>query len=367
MKFLTEFRNPEMARKVLSEIEKTAKHQWQIMEICGGQTHSLVKNGILSVLPENIKMLHGPGCPVCVTPLHLIDKAIYLAEHENVILCSFGDMLRVPGSEKSLLEAKAGGADIRILYSPLEAVSIAKKNPDREVVFLAVGFETTAPANALSVMQAYKAGINNYSILTSHVLVPPAIKALLEDPEAKIDAFLAAGHVCSVMGYWQYLELSEKYKTPIVVTGFEPLDLLLGILAAVKQLENGEYKVENEYKRMVREEGNVEAQKIIKEAFEDADQDWRGIGTIPMSGWKLKSKYEAFDADKKFTIDIEKVQENKECIAGDIMKGIKKPFQCKHFGKTCTPQNPLGAPMVSSEGICAAYFNFSNMFTDLKI
>jgi hydrogenase expression/formation protein HypD len=367
MKFLTEFRNPEMAKKVLVEIEKTAKHPWQIMEICGGQTHSLVKNGILSVLPENVKMLHGPGCPVCVTPLHLIDKAIYLAEHENVILCSFGDMLRVPGSQKSLLEAKAGGADIRILYSPLEAVSIAQKNPDREVVFFAVGFETTAPANALSVLQAYKTGVTNYSILTSHVLVPPAIQALLEDPEAKIDAFLAAGHVCSVMGYWQYHALAKRYKTPIVITGFEPLDLLLGILAAVKQLEKGEAFVENQYKRMVREAGNVEAQKIIDQVFEDADQDWRGIGTIPMSGWKLKEKYSGYDADKKFDIDITKVQENQECIAGDIMKGIKKPFQCVHFGKACTPQNPLGAPMVSSEGICAAYYNFSNMFGELKV
>jgi hydrogenase expression/formation protein HypD len=367
MKFLTEFRDPEMARKVLAEINKAARHKWQIMEICGGQTHSLVKNGILSVLPKNIRMLHGPGCPVCVTPLNLIDKAIHLAEHKNVILCSFGDMLRVPGSKKSLLEAKAGGADVRVLYSPLEAVNIAKKNPDREVVFFAVGFETTAPANALSILQAHKSGISNYSILTSHVLVPPAITALLEDPEAKIDAFLAAGHVCSVMGYWQYHKLAEKYHTPIIVTGFEPLDLLLGIKAAVEQLEKGEARVENQYKRMVREEGNVEAQRIIDEVFEDSDQDWRGIGTIPMSGWRLKEKYSSFDADKKFDIDIEKVPENKECIAGEVMKGIKKPFQCPHFGKSCTPQNPLGAPMVSSEGICAAYFNFSNMFEKMDL
>ena len=367
MKFLTEFRNPELAQKVLDEIEKTATRPWQIMEICGGQTHSLVKNGILGVLPEKIKMLHGPGCPVCVTPLHLIDKAIYLAEHKKVILGSFGDMLRVPGSKKSLLEAKASGADVRIFYSPLEAVTLAKKNPEREVVFFAVGFETTAPANALAVLQAAKAGVDNFSILTSHVLVPPAIKALLEDPEAKIDAFLAAGHVCSVMGYWQYHSLAEKYHTPIVVTGFEPLDLLLGILAAVKQLERGEAKVENEYKRMVKEPGNQEAQKIIREVFEDADQDWRGIGTIPMSGWKLKEKYRAFDADKKFKIEINKVDENEDCIAGDIMKGIKKPFQCPHFAKRCTPQNPLGAPMVSSEGICAAYFHFSGMVGELSL
>jgi hydrogenase expression/formation protein HypD len=362
MKHLTEYRNPELAKKILKEIKTNATKQWHVMEICGGQTHSLVKNGILSVLPDNVQMLHGPGCPVCVTSLHLIDKAIYLAEKKGVILCSFGDMLRVPGSEKSLLEAKANGADIRILYSPLEAVQIAHQNPDKEVVFFAVGFETTAPANALSIIHAQKLGLNNYSILNSHVLVPPAIKALMEDPEAKIDAFLAAGHVCSIMGYWQYHELAEKYKIPIIVTGFEPLDLLNGILAAVKQLEKGEYFVENQYKRIVKEAGNVEAQKIINSVYEDGDQDWRGIGTIPMSGWHLRKEYEKFDADKKYQIEIDKVKENEECIAGDVMKGIKKPFQCPHFGKQCTPQNPLGAPMVSSEGACAAYYNFRNMF-----
>ena len=362
MKYLTEYRNPELAKKILNEIKKTATKKWHIMEICGGQTHSLVKNGILSVLPENIQMLHGPGCPVCVTPLNLIDKAIYLAEKENVILCSFGDMLRVPGSEKSLLEAKANGADIRVLYSPLEAVQIAQQNPDKEVVFFAVGFETTAPANALSIIHAQKLGLKNYSILNSHVLVPPAIKALMEDPEAKIDAFLAAGHVCSIMGYWQYHELAAKYKIPIVVTGFEPLDLLQGILAAVKQLEGGKYYVENQYKRIVKEEGNKQAQNVISQVYEDNDQMWRGIGTIPDSGWHLKKEFEMFDADKKFKINIAKAKENAECIAGDIMKGIKKPYQCPHFGKACTPQNPLGAPMVSSEGACAAYYNFRNMF-----
>ena len=362
MKHLTEYRNPELAKKILNEIKKTATKKWHIMEICGGQTHSLVKNGILSVLPENIQMLHGPGCPVCVTPLNLIDKAIYLAEKENVILCSFGDMLRVPGSEKSLLEAKANGADIRILYSPLEAVQIAQQNPDKEVVFFAVGFETTAPANALSIIHAQKLGLKNYSILNSHVLVPPAIKALMEDSEAKIDAFLAAGHVCSIMGYWQYPELATKYEIPIIVTGFEPLDLLNGILAAVKQLETGTYEVENQYKRIVNKEGNRQAQEIIAKVYEEGDQMWRGIGTIPNSGWHLKKEFERLDADKKFAITIAKVPENAECIAGDIMKGIKKPYQCLHFGKACTPQNPLGAPMVSSEGACAAYYNFRNMF-----
>ena len=367
MKYLTEFRNPELAKKVLKEIESTVTRPWKIMEVCGGQTHSLVKNGILTVLPKQITMLHGPGCPVCVTPLHLIDKAVYLALEKEVILCSFGDMVRVPGSGKSLLEAKAAGADVRILYSPLEAVKVAKENPGKEVVFFAVGFETTGPSNALSVIHAQKLGLTNYSILTSHVLVPPAISALMEDPEAKIDAFLAAGHVCSIMGYWEYLPLAEKYKIPIVVTGFEPLDLLLGILSAVKQLEEGRHEVENEYTRMVREEGNTEAQKIVSRVFETGDQMWRGIGTIPGSGWQLKEEFAGYDANKKFTIDLEKANENSQCIAGDIMKGIKKPYQCPQFGKGCTPQNPLGAPMVSSEGACAAYYNFSNMIEEMEL
>jgi len=362
MKYLSEYRNPELARKVLHEIEKTITKSWNIMEVCGGQTHSLVKNGILSVLPKKITMLHGPGCPVCVTPLNLIDKAIYLAEKEDVILCSFGDMLRVPGSKKNLLEAKAQGADVRILYSPLEAVTLAKQNPDKEVVFFAVGFETTAPANALSVLHAEKLGLTNYSIITSHVLVPPAITALMEDPESHIDAFLAAGHVCSIMGYWEYFPLVEKYKIPIVVTGFEPLDLLQGILMVVRQLEEGRAEVENQYVRMVKEKGNITAQKIISDVFEVGDQMWRGIGTIGKSGFHLQEKFARFDADKKFSIHIEIANENEACIAGNIMKGISKPFECSQFGKECTPQNPLGAPMVSSEGACAAYYNFSTIY-----
>jgi len=365
MKHLTEYRNPELAKKVLNEIKNTVTKPWKIMEVCGGQTHSLVKNGILSVLPDKVQMLHGPGCPVCVTPLNLIDKAIYLAEEKGVILCSFGDMLRVPGSQKSLLEVKANGGDVRVLYSPLEAVQIAQKNPEKEVVFFAVGFETTAPSNALSVLHAKKLGLTNYSILNSHVLVPPAIIALMEDPEAKIDAFLAAGHVCSIMGYWQYPELTEKYKIPIVVTGFEPLDMLNGILAAVKQLESGKYEVENQYKRIVTKEGNKAAQKIINSVYKEGDQMWRGIGTIPNSGWHIKKEFEAYDANKKFAISIEKAPEHKNCIAGDIMKGIKKPFECSQFGKLCTPQNPLGAPMVSSEGACAAYYNFQGMIKSI--
>lgn len=362
MKYLSEYRDPKLAKKVLQEIKNTVTKPWKIMEICGGQTHSLVKNGILNVLPKKITMLHGPGCPVCVTPLNLIDKAIFLAEKKNVIFCSFGDMLRVPGSKKNLLEAKAGGADVRILYSPLEAVKLAEKNPDKEVVFFAVGFETTAPANALSVMHAEKLGLVNYSILTSHVLVPPAITALMEDPESTIDGFLAAGHVCSIMGYWEYFPLVDKYKIPIVITGFEPLDILQGILMVVKQLEEGRTEVENQYTRMVKEKGNTSAQDIITKVFDTGDQIWRGIGNIENSGLKLNDDYAHFDADKKFSINIEKAIENQECIAGDIMKGLKKPLDCVHFGKSCNPQNPLGAPMVSSEGACAAYYNFSTMF-----
>ena len=360
MKYLAEYRNPELAKKVLQEIKKITIQSWNIMEICGGQTHSLVKNGILSVLPENITMLHGPGCPVCVTPLNLIDKAIYLAENKNIILCSFGDMLRVPGSSKSLLEAKAMGADIRVLYSPIEAVQLAKEKPDKEIVFFAVGFETTAPANALSVIQAKKMGITNYSILTSHVLVPPAIIALMEDDENKIDGFLAAGHVCSIMGYWEYFPLAKEYNIPIVVTGFEPLDILQGILMVLKQLESGKNKVENQYTRLVTEKGNINAQKIISEVFDIGDQMWRGIGNISQSGYQINDKYKDYDADIKFKIDITKTPEHNKCIAGSIMKGIKKPFDCVAFGIQCKPQNPLGAPMVSSEGACAAYYNFQD-------
>ena len=361
MKFLTEYRNAEVANKYLKEIKKAVTRPWKIMEICGGQTHSLVKHGILNVLPKEITMIHGPGCPVCVTPLNLIDKAIYLAENKDVILCSFGDMIRVPGSEKSILEAKANGADIRILYSPLEAVNIAVANPDKQVVFFAVGFETTAPANALSVVHAHKLGLNNYSILASHVLVPPAINALMSDPENVIDGFLAAGHVCTIMGTEEYYPLAKQFNVPIVVTGFEPIDILQGILMVIKQLEAGKAEVENQYARMVREEGNTSAKAVISDVFEITDRMWRGIDVIPMSGYEVKDKYSNFDANKKFDINIAEAPENKDCIAGDIMKGIKKPVECPQFGKGCTPQNPLGAPMVSSEGACAAYYNFAGV------
>jgi len=361
MKYLSEYRDPELAKKYLEEIKNTVSRPWSIMEVCGGQTHSLVKNGIIEMLPKEITMIHGPGCPVCVTPLNLIDKAVHLALEKGVILCSFGDMLRVPGSEKSLLEAKAEGADVRVLYSPLEAVKIAAENPDREVVFFAVGFETTAPANALSVIHAHRKGLDNYSILASHVLVPPAIKAVIDDEESRIDGFLAAGHVCTIMGNTEYHPLSATYKVPIVVTGFEPLDVLQGILMVVRQLEQSQSQVENQYARIVREQGNVEAQKVIHKVFEVQDQMWRGIGEIPMSGYGVRETYADFDATKKYEVSIEEVPENPECISGQIMKGIKKPFECPQFGKKCKPSNPLGAPMVSSEGACAAYYHFSGL------
>lgn len=359
MKYLHEYRDPELALKYFDEIRKTVTRSWTLMEICGGQTHSLVRNGILDLLPPEITMVHGPGCPVCVTSVQVIDEAVYLATQPNIILCSFGDMLRVPGSKKSLLEAKSEGADIRILYSPLEAVALAQENPDKEVVFFAVGFETTAPANALSVIQAAQLGVMNYSILASHVLVPPAMEALLGDPENRIDAFLAAGHVCTIMGMEEYYPVAEKYKTPIVVTGFEPLDLLQGILMAVRQLEEGVYKVENQYARSVQREGNRLAQESIREVFTVGDRAWRGIGTIPQSGYEVNETYRHYNARLKFSLDLPLAEENKECISGDIMKGLKKPFQCPNFGKACKPEHPLGAPMVSSEGACAAYYHYA--------
>lgn len=361
MKYLKEYRNADAVKKVLGQIHQSTTKNWSIMEVCGGQTHSLVKNGILDLLPEKIRMVHGPGCPVCVTPVRLIDKAIYLAEKENVMLCSFGDMLRVPGSNGSLLEAKARGGDVRILYSPLEAVNLAKDNPDKEVVFFAVGFETTAPANALSVIHAQKLGLKNYSILASHVLVPPAIEAIMNDQLSEIDGFLAAGHVCTVMGYHEYFPLAEKYNIPLVVTGFEPLDLVQGILMSVQLLETGRSTVENQYTRMVTQEGNQRAQEIIGKVFKISDRSWRGIGIIPQSGYEVRSEFAEFDAKRKFIIDIQDAPENEMCISGDVMKGIKRPFECPAFGKECTPQNPLGAPMVSSEGACAAYYHYADV------
>ena len=359
MKYLSEYRSPELVQRYLKQIHQTVTRPWTIMEVCGGQTHSLVKNGMLDLLPDEIRMIHGPGCPVCVTPLSLIDKAIWLAEEAGVILCSFGDMLRVPGSRKSLLEAKAGGADVRILYSPLEAVKLAAAHPEREVVFFAVGFETTAPANALSVLHAQRQGLHNYSLLTSHVLVPPAMEAVIQDEASQIDAFLAAGHVCTVMGLSEYGPLVERFGIPIVVTGFEPVDLLHGILMTVKQLEAGEARLENQYARVVRPEGNPDAQRVIREVFAICDREWRGIGTIPASGYEVQPALAAYDANQKFAVPVQTVSEPSVCIAGEVLKGIKKPHQCPAFGKGCTPATPLGAPMVSSEGACAAYYHFA--------
>jgi hydrogenase expression/formation protein HypD len=365
VKYIAEYRDAEVVHRYVDEIRRTVTRPWAIMEVCGGQTHSLVKNGLLQLLPEQVRMVHGPGCPVCVTPLHLIDKAVYLAKEKGVTLCSYGDMLRVPGSKESLLEAKAAGADVRILYSPLEAVTLAKAHPEREVVFFAVGFETTAPANALSVLHAQRAGLRNYSLLTSHVLVPPAIEAVMTDDDVRIQAFLAAGHVCTIMGIAEYAPLVARYRIPIVVTGFEPVDLLQGILMTVKQLEAGVYQLENQYSRVVRPEGNPEARKVIEQVFEVGDREWRGIGNIPGSGYEMRPELALFDANRKFDIDLEKAPESPDCIAGLVLKGIKKPHECPAFGKKCNPQTPLGAPMVSSEGACAAYYHFSGLLENM--
>ncbi len=359
MKYLDEFRNPELAKNYVEEIHRNTSNNWNIMEVCGGQTHSLVKFGITEILPPKIQMIHGPGCPVCVTPLNLIDKAVHLAMHEEVCLCTFGDMMRVPGSKMSLLEAKAKGADVRILYSPLEAINIAQKEPNKEIVFFAVGFETTAPANALSILQADKLGLKNYAILTSHVLVPPAIEAIMDDPATNIDAFLGAGHVCSIMGTEEYDPLVNRYGIPLVVTGFEPIDLLHGILMAIIQLEEGRAELENQYARVVRRDGNPSAKEAISKVFDITDRDWRGIGLIPSSGYQLNATYQQFDANLKFNIEIPHANESSDCIAGQVLKGIKKPKECPAFGTLCTPENPLGAPMVSSEGACAAYYHFA--------
>ncbi len=358
MKHLDEYRDPELIRSYLDRIEKTVTRPWNIMEICGGQTHGLVKSGLIDLLPDHIQMIHGPGCPVCVTPIHVIDQAISLALEHKVTLCSFGDMLRVPGSDKSLLEAKALGADIRTVYSPLEAVKIAQDNPHSEVVFFAVGFETTAPANGLAVLQAAELGLTNFSLLASHVLVPPAIEAIMTDPECQIDAFLAAGHVCSVMGTEEYDPLCTKYKIPIVATGFEPVDLLQGILKVVEQLENQQAYLDNQYSRVVLSDGNQGAKQVMKEVFEPSDQEWRGLGGIPQSGLKIKELFSTYDASRKFSYTPTKKASVTSCIAGQILKGIKKPHDCPAFGDACTPENPLGAPMVSSEGACAAYYQY---------
>ena len=358
MKYLTEFRNGEIARTLAREIHALATRPWKIMEVCGGQTHSIIKNGIDQMLPAQIEMVHGPGCPVCVTPLELIDKALAIAAQPGVIFCSFGDMLRVPGSEGDLFQVKGRGGDVRVVYSPLDALELAVRNPDKQVIFFGVGFETTAPTNAMSVHQARRRGIGNFSLLVSHVLVPPAIEAIMSSPGNEVQAFLAAGHVCSVMGYWQYPPLAGKYGIPIVVTGFEPLDLLDGIHRAVRQLETGRHEVENAYDRVVTYRGNEAAQRLLAEVFEVTDRAWRGIGVIPKSGWRLNADYHDFDAEDRFRITGIHTQESPLCRSGDVLRGAIKPAQCPAFGKECSPRHPLGATMVSSEGACAAYYNY---------
>jgi hydrogenase expression/formation protein HypD len=356
VKFVDEYRDPAAAAQIAHAIRRLVTRPWTIMEVCGGQTHTIVKSGLQDLLPSDVTLVHGPGCPVCVTPLELIDSAVTIASRPEVVFCSFGDMLRVPGSSRSLFEAKAQGADVRIVYSPLDALKLARANPERQVVFFAVGFETTAPANAMAVWQAGREAITNFSILVAHVLVPPALEAILSSPNCRVQAFLAAGHVCTVMGFEQYEPIARRYHVPIVVTGFEPLDLLEGIHMALAQLEGGRAQVENQYSRVVRREGNRPAQHRIAEVFEVSPRAWRGIGEIPSSGLRLRESYRRFDALERFPGALAHAEESSECIAGLVLQGLKKPQECPAFAVRCTPERPLGAPMVSSEGACAAYY-----------
>jgi hydrogenase expression/formation protein HypD len=358
MKFLDEYRDHGSVQQMAEATRRCTTRPWTLMEVCGGQTLTIVKAGLQDLLPEDITLVHGPGCPVCVTPLEMIDRAVAIAQRPEIILCSFGDMLRVPGSTHSLLDAKAAGADVRIVYSPLDAVQLADSNSQREIVFFAVGFETTAPANAMAICEAARARLANFSMLVSHVLVPPAMEAILSSPDCRVQAFLAAGHVCMVMGFEEYFPQSRKYRVPIVITGFEPLDLLEGVQMAVAQLESGRADVENQYARAVRRAGNGPAQERIAEVFEVTRRAWRGIGEIPASGLRLRERYRRFDAESRFAVDIGQVAESDECIAGLVLQGLRKPYECSAFATRCTPDSPLGAPMVSSEGACAAYFHF---------
>jgi len=358
MKYVDEYRDAAAVQAVLKQIRDAVTKPMVLMEICGGQTHSVIRHGIDQLLPDMLELVHGPGCPVCVTPLELIDQALAIASRPEVIFCSFGDMLRVPGSEKDLFQVKAQGGDVRILYSPLDALEIARKNPDREVVFFGVGFETTAPANAMVILQAQHLQIPNFSVLVSHVRVPPAINVLLSSPKNRVQGFLAAGHVCAVMGYWEYPPLACKYGVPIVVTGFEPLDIVQGILKLVEQLESGRTEVENAYGRTVTRDGNQAAQAVIRQVFQKVDRKWRGIGVIPNSGWSLRPELVQFDASHRFDTGDITVTESPLCRAGEVLQGLLKPHQCSAFGKECTPRHPLGALMVSAEGACAAYYNY---------
>ncbi|MBE0656132.1 MAG: hydrogenase formation protein HypD [Bryobacteraceae bacterium] len=356
MKFLDEYRDGELVSELGRRIAATAAHDWTIMEVCGGQTHTILKSGLEELLPGNVQLVHGPGCPVCVTPLELIDAAVEVAMRPGVVFTSFGDMLRVPGSRLSLLDARARGADVRIVYSPLDAVELARRMQEKEVVFFAVGFETTAPANAMAVWQAANTGVENFSIVSAHVLVPPAMEAVLGSPECRVQAFLAPGHVCAVDGYEQYEAVANRYGVPVVVTGFEPVDLMEGILGAVRQLEDGRAEVENRYSRAVKREGNQEARRIVAEVFETSSRKWRGIGAIPNSGLCLRPAYASFDALTRFGAQTGEVAEPEQCQAGRVLQGLLKPTGCAAFGTHCTPDHPLGAPMVSSEGACAAYY-----------
>ena len=358
MKYLDEYRDGEIARKVLDEIRRTVTKPAVIMEVCGGQTHSIVKHGVDRLLPEQVELVHGPGCPVCVTSLEMIDKAHAIASRPNVIFCSFGDMLRVPGSKGDLLTLRGRGADIRVVYAPLDCLRVAREHPDKQVVFFGIGFETTAPANALVVKRARAENVPNFSMLVSHVLVPPAITSILQSPDNRVQAFLGPGHVCTVMGYTEYEPVAAAYRVPIVITGFEPVDLLHAILMAVRQLESGRHEVENQYSRVLGRDGNRAARNLVFEVFEVTDRKWRGIGSIPKSGYKLRHEYRDHDAERRFEVEDIETHEPPECISGLVLKGVKKPTECPAFGTRCTPQNPLGATMVSAEGACAAYYNY---------
>jgi hydrogenase expression/formation protein HypD len=361
VKYIEEFQNPDLAKRLLDEIHATVTRPWALMEVCGGQTHSIIRHGIDQLLPEQIELIHGPGCPVCVTPLEVIDKALEIASRPGVVFCSFGDMLRVPGTGRDLFQVRAAGADVRVVYSPLDALRLARENPERQVVFFGIGFETTAPPNAMAVHQARKLGVENFSMLVSHVRVPPAIEAIMRSPDCRVDAFLAAGHVCSVMGIGEYPELAARYGVPIVVTGFEPLDILEGVRRSVRQLETGRHTVENAYPRAVRPEGNPAAKAMLADVFEVTDRAWRGIGTIPGSGWRLSERYRAYDAEHRFSVEGITTREPAACRSGEVLQGLLKPHECEAFGTVCTPRTPLGATMVSSEGACAAYYLYRRL------
>ncbi len=363
MKYLEEFSDPELAKRLVDDIHTTVTRPWAIMEVCGGQTHSIIRHGLDQLLPEEIELIHGPGCPVCVTPLEIIDKALEIASRPDVIFCSFGDMLRVPGSEQDLFRVKSAGGDVRVVYSPLDAMAIARNNPDKQVVFFGIGFETTAPPNAMTVYQAKRMGVENFSLLVSHVRVPPAIEAIMQSPTCRVQAFLAAGHVCSVMGTEEYPALAQTYRVPIVVTGFEPLDILEGIRRTVHQLEEGRHVVENAYQRAVPDEGNPTAKAMLKDVFEVTDRAWRGIGMIPQSGWRLSEKYRDYDAEHRFSVTGIQTEESTICRSGEVLQGMIKPHECEAFGTLCTPRNPLGATMVSNEGACAAYYLYRRLDT----